>query len=160
MGYYAEYSGTIQIKETPPDEIMQGLYDTFESVNLYTSKTTGQTELDISGYTKYYDGEVYHALDLLKPLVIDGEIAYVGEDGTHWRFKMDEEGWFEDDGEIVYASDLPLSNKEKQSDFIGLIIDKMQDVLDHPKWPTISGEWYDEIAADLKDLMKQWKVFS
>lgn len=152
MGYYAEYSGSVQLKEKPSGELIDELRNTFETVDLWTSNNTGITELDIGGYHKYYENEVYEALNKLSPIVQEGEIHYVGEDGSHWRFKLNDGGWFEENGFVFYDSNLPVRNE-----FINQVIDRVQSCLKHSEGDMNS--WRKELTDSLTDLTNQWQVF-
>ena len=49
--------------------------------------------------------------------------------------------------------------QQDKEEFIGRIIDVMQDCLDNPRGEIINGGWYDEICDELTAIMKYWKVF-
>ena len=156
MGYYADYNGYLCFKENPSNEVLSNLIDVFS----YDGFDKTSVSAYFSGHGKYYEDNVYEALLNVKPYIKDGEFIFNGEDDCHWRIKFKNGSWDEENGDIYYSSDLPLLNSgENQGEFIGEIIDIMQDCIDNPEGDIIKGEWYDKIANELVDLMKQWKVF-
>ena len=52
-----------------------------------------------------------------------------------------------------------MNKKYNKEEFIGRIIDIMQDCIDNTRGDIIEGRWYDEIYDELVDLIKAWKVF-
>lgn len=151
MGYYASYSGSLKLKENIDQDDKNELYDAFEDLE-YDEKTK---LLCISGHSKYYEDEIETALNYIKNNVEEGSIEFTGEDDCHWRFIFKNGSFTEESGYLMYDSDFPEKN-----DFLGKIIDVIQDTLDNPKGEIIEGEWYDEIKGELEELMKNWHVFS
>ena len=114
--------------------------------------------MSVGDYSKYYEDDTYEVLDKIAPLVESGEIEYSGEDESHWRFIFKDGTWNEEYGYIHYESELTKAEEDKE-EFLGRIIDVMQDCLDDPKGKTIEGDWYDKIHSELEFIMKAWEVF-
>ena len=154
MGYYASGSGTIKVKEEPAENTIKIINNAFENVDYYEK----EKEINICGYEKYYEESVYDAIEAIRPITISGNIEFKGEDDCIWRFYFKDGNWIEESGEIYYESDLPTVKTDKE-EFLGSIIDVIQDQIDNPKGEIITGEWYDDIYDKLKSIMEAWKVF-
>ena len=154
MGYYASSSGTIKVKEEPAEDTMKIIKNAFENVDYYEK----EKEVDVCGYEKYYEESVYDALEAIKPITISGDIEFKGDDDYFWRFYFKDGNWIEESGKIYYESDLPTVKTDKE-EFLGSIIDVIQDQIDNPKGEIITGEWYDAVYDELKSIMEAWKVF-
>ena len=154
MSYWANYSGTIKCKDSILPEIIDLFSEYFENA-YYDNK---DNEFDIDGYTRYYGEDVSKALEIINPYCISGDINFHGDDGEHWRFIYKDGEWRKEEGLIFYESDLPqpAGNKEE---FLGCIIDVIQDCLDNPEGKRIEGQWHDKVSDELSAIMEHWKVF-
>lgn len=155
MGYYATWGGVLGMKEAPPKTAMRDLNNVFEDAYYDSKKKT----LELYGHEKYHEDDVYNALNEIKDIVESGEIEFTGEDDSHWRIYKEDDEWREESGAVYYESEINTAQNDKD-EFIGRIIDIIQDSIDNPKGDTIKGEWYDEIADEITSIMKTWKVFS
>ena len=117
MGYYASGNGSITFKDKltreERDAVFQLLSDAFacDWCDLKDGNNVS-TSFSIWNSEKYYDDEVRHALDSAAETaeIKDGEIEYVGEDGSLWRFiyrphdltTVGRGRWEEQSGRVVY----------------------------------------------------------
>lgn len=154
MGYYAGYSGVINCKERLPEEIFNEFSEYFE--NVYYNENT--KELTMDGFDKYYPDSVKEILCKIAPYCESICVDYNGEDNSYWRFVLEHGELTEDNGLVFYESDLSYANQNRD-EFLGQIIDVIQDCLDNPEGKTIEGVWYDKIHDELESIMKSWKVF-
>lgn len=132
MGYYANYSGSIETKPMSQQDVKRFLaaIDSEEITGLLTEAPTPyafeQWEVDgiskdstvdaiayyitIWGDEKYYDDDVRTFLNAIAPYTKSGEIEYNGEDNTLWRFAFRDGEWYEDNGYVSYIdSVVPIS---------------------------------------------------
>ena len=154
MGYYADYDGYIKFKNVPSDEDLDKLRYAFGEC--YRSE---ETMFAVYGHEKYYEETIIDYLDRINELTEYGEIEYYGEDNCHWRFVFTDGEWIEEQGFVYYESELNKAKDDKE-EFLGRIIDVMQDCLDNPKGETIEGTWYDNVKKELESIMYAWKVFT
>lgn len=152
MGYYATWGGQIKFKDKPSKDIIEKINDCFVCYD------QNENTLSVGDYSKYYEDAAYEVLDKIAPLVESGEIEYSGEDESHWRFIFKDGTWNEEYGYIHYESELTKAEEDKE-EFLGRIIDVMQDCFDDQKGKTIEGDWYDKIHSELESIMKAWEVF-
>lgn len=112
MGYYADGNGCITFKrklsENDISRIEEILNEAFEDVSVWERQDTGRYEADISDYGgKYYEDSVINALASLAEEfeLKSGEIEYVGEDQSLWRFiwRQKTNTWEEQTGHVVYS---------------------------------------------------------
>lgn len=153
MGYYATWGGQIKFKEKPSEKIINKVNDCFVCYQ------KDDKVLHVGDYSKYYEEDATGTLTEIAPLVESGEIEYSGEDDNHWRFIFKDGTWDEEYGSVYYESEMSTAQEDKE-EFLGRIIDVMQDALDHPKGETIDGKWYDDIKKELESIMRAWKVFT
>jgi hypothetical protein len=153
MGYYASGNGTINFKEEPSEELLKNFGWVIDYYK-YDNKS-----ISVGFNDKYNEDAIEAALNELAPYTKSGEMEFVGEDGAIWRFIFDKDEWKEESGTRMYDSEIPDFRGDRKDDFIGYIIDIIQDTMDNPRGEIIEGEWYDRVAAELEDLMYNWKVF-
>lgn len=113
MGYYANGSGNILFTSALSDEdyktVGDILSETFEydgfQARRETSVSKPQTTIDFWVDGKYYQSSVEDTLNKMIPFGIkDGEICYVGEDQSMWRFIFRDTKWVEENGYIEYGN--------------------------------------------------------
>ena len=150
MGYCASWDGTIKFKQDITNEIIEECEYVFNELHYEPAEKT----LTLYGNGKYHSDEVIYFLDAIKNITESGEVKFCGDDGAHWRFIFRENKWIEESGDVYYDSFVV-----DKDEFIGQIIDIIQDCLDEKRGETIEGEWYDEVAEKLKNIMKAWDVF-
>lgn len=156
MGYTAEWGGHVVFNKAPSEEILSKIKYVFNDI--YRSE---EKIISVGGYDKYHEEDVYELLDGIAKDTESGEIEYSGEDNSYWRFIFKDGKWIEESGWIYYESELPKINTAQgdKEEFLGRIIDVMQDCLDEHKGETIEGETYDNIRNKLTAIMKAWCVF-
>ena len=155
MGYYARYSGYVIFKEKPSEELFSQIDCYFEDVYF----NENELRLDVSGNDKYYSENIEEILNNLEPITKSGEINYMGEDDCVWRFIFKDNEWRDENGTILYDSEINLANTDRK-EFLGRIIDIMQDYcVDNRQGDIIKDRWYDEIEYELEELMQTNKVF-
>lgn len=136
MGYYANYSGSIETKPMSQQDVKRFLaaIDSEESTGLLTEAptpyafeqwevnetfkdSTGDAiayDIAIWGDEKYYDDDVRKFLNAIAPYTKSGEIEYDGEDNTLWRFAFRGGEWYEDSGYVSYVdSAVPISEPKE-----------------------------------------------
>lgn len=155
MGYYASWIGSIKMKEAPEKSTISDLKYIFDDV-YYDSK---KKVIELSGHDKYREEDVCVALNLIREITESGEIDYTGEDDSHWRIYFKDGEWEDESGAVYYDSEIHLAQDDKD-EFLGRIIDVIQDCLDNKKGEIIEGDWYNQIVKELEAIMRAWKVFS
>lgn len=111
MSYYANGSGTINLccaAEEIPSDVLAELN---EVIDAYAYGP----ELDLHFDGKYYEYEVFDALDKIKEYAVGGSIEFHGENYCFWRIFFDEEKkeWTECSGVRFWdLSDLGLTVEE------------------------------------------------
>ena len=150
MGYSASWDGHIKFKKDITNNIIEECEYVFTELHHDPVNKT----LEFYGNGKYHDDEVYSFLNRITNITESGEIKFHGEDDTHWRFIFKDNEWKEESGKVCYESD--FGDKDE---FIGRIIDVIQDCIDNPRGYIIKDEWYDEVAGELEDIMKAWDIF-
>lgn len=112
MGYYATGSGYILFTSALPDEDYKTVRDILSETFVYdgfqarreTSTSKPQTIIYLEVDGKYYQDGVKDTLGKMIPFGIkDGEICYVGEDQSMWRFIFRDTKWVEENGYIEYG---------------------------------------------------------
>lgn len=108
MGYEAHGGGTImfakQLSSREREKLAQILEDCFE-YDIYEDKYRDKkTVADIWDSEKYYGDVVEETLETVSKRfkVEQGEIEYVGEDDSLWRFIYQNGEWKEQNGYVVY----------------------------------------------------------
>ena len=116
MGYYAKGNGSI----TFSGEMSKEKLESIRAVLIKEYETdaiifNGDTSFDLWSDGKYYETEVDSVLREITKFgkIKSGEVDYIGEDDSVWRFKhkqypFGEYGngtWVEQKGQIVYYSD-------------------------------------------------------
>ena len=152
MGYSASWGGYIRFKEEPSNEIEKKID---KELNVYYKENN---TINVGNDGKYHDDEVFSLLNEIKDLVEDGMIEYNGEDHANWRIYFKNGNWLEETGYVYYESEIDTAQNDQQ-EFIGSIIDIIQDCIDNPHGEVINGDWYDKVSGKLNDLMYEWKVF-
>lgn len=153
MGYYATWGGMIKFKVKPSKEIITELKHIFNE----TYYDSDRRYFDFGGEDKYDEEKFSAILEKINPITERGEIEFTGEDNSHWRWIFKDGLWKDESGYVYYDSEINEA-RENREEFIGRIIDLVQDCIDDPKGETICGEWYDEIYDELYAIMKAWKV--
>lgn len=109
MGYYANGSGTMTFmcaSDAKLKEVGNLLSDAWFEYTVENVSSEGKYTIDFYADNKYHGDEIDALLAAIAQLVsmTDGELAYVGEDGEHWRFvyKPADMSWHEQNGYIVY----------------------------------------------------------
>ena len=87
-GYPGEYAGSVYIDRIECELIPEGRSE----------------EIYILGDVKYRDDQIKEFLEILKPYTSAGEIDFVGEDNTLWRYWFEDGVWYEEDGYIRYSN--------------------------------------------------------
>ena len=153
MSYYANYSGNIKFSNIVPKELIKEADEIFE--NFYYDENDGSA--DFGGNDRYSEDDMYRYFEKITPYTLSGEIEYVGEDNSIWRFIFKDGEWREESGRIEYGDSKEIS-LSLRPEFIGQIIDIFDDEID-PDKPTFTGKKYDNLDKKLTDLMKGWRVF-
>ena len=91
MGYYASGDGRIYLNrnltEIEKDRIGEIFDESFDEVYAY------EDVIDlVKHYNKYYDGDTMNTLkfflDEFRKDIVKGDIEFVGEDNTNWKFSL------------------------------------------------------------------------
>ena len=89
MGYYANGSGNVELRDSEFKEIVKNvLSDTFET---FTSGSPNDLTVSVFIDDKYYKDSVLETLEKIAPYISEGEIEYHGEDEAAWRFVFTQE---------------------------------------------------------------------
>ena len=109
MGYTARYDGEIYVRSSVSKETLESLRkllsdaltDNFELINCndFISYTIYPDE------TKYHSIEVWEMLREFAPYTVGGELRFMGEDESIWKFVFQNNVWEEIPGYIVFSSD-------------------------------------------------------
>lgn len=112
MGYYADGSGAVTFQSVLSDADIEKLRavldDGFFEYDVYHNAPCSNYDgVDLWSGDKYHDDEAWKTLNSLVPFGIrSGEIEYVGEDRSFWRFiwKESPDGgfWKEQSGWVEY----------------------------------------------------------
>lgn len=110
MSYYANGSGTITFKpgtdEDKINEIFDRYYDyQFDGSEVWFDKSVDRLVLDFNHHENYHEEDVNDLLRDLTPFVEGGELNFIGEDNSMWRFRFDGEGFEEENGDVIFESD-------------------------------------------------------
>lgn len=110
MSYYANGSGTITFKPgTTEDEInliLDKYFDYhFDDSELWTDQSVNRVVLDFNHHENYHGEVIDDLLRDLSPFVESGELDFIGEDNSMWRFRFDGEGFEEENGDVIFESD-------------------------------------------------------
>ena len=101
MGYCANWDGSITFKTMPDKERMKALHE--ELCQTYVNGPT----VYYSGYARYHAEDIDAVLESVAPSTESGEIYFTGDDGAHWRFVFKDDKWIEEEGYVIYESELP-----------------------------------------------------
>lgn len=93
-----------------------GYHDVFTRED--PAQQTFYIEMSFDG--KYQEESITGLLDALSPYTVEGEFAYCGEDGAHWRLLFSGARWVEQSGEITYTD---LAAPKKSAPFPALVED-------------------------------------
>lgn len=152
MGYFAQGAGTIYLKESLPEKIKRDFEYEYGYADIYGNA------LEFSGSGNYHEDDVTKLLNGIIPYAESGYVEYTGEDDTHWRFVLSNGEWNESNGRVVYDDEPRLSlNNSDKAEFIGTLIDKVEDVLGKED-PFIVGEKYDKLKTAFTDVLHEWNV--
>lgn len=134
MGYYANGKGNVTFKEVLSEEkynkAKEILSEAFECDGVREFQMTNTTEpatyFDLWNFEKYYGDEVERALRDVAKLgeIADGEIDYVGEDDSLWRFIYRNGSWYEENGSVVY----PATNLSYERLAVEIVDGKVREV--------------------------------
>jgi len=150
MSYYASYSGEIKIKLNGFNKAADKACEIFDEVSAY------KNELDISGYSKFYGDDIEKFLASIAADTIEGELRYIGEDSTYWKYTFVDGEWKEYDGDIVYINEEQAPKEINLSELAGQLIDQVQDTL--PLGFEIKGNVYDKLKSKLIDTLRNWNL--
>lgn len=152
MGYYAQGSGTIYLKDALPERLRQDFEYEFGYVDIYGSA------LEFSGDGNYHEDDVLKLLNQAIPYAESGIVEYVGEDDTHWRFVLQNGEWNENNGRVIYDNEPKLGlNSTEKAELIGTLIDKVEDVFNKDN-AVIVGETYDKLKTAFADVLHRWNI--
>ena len=115
MSYYAKYNGEIHFKKGSAEDIRNmieeepvlyilGIYDAKEPRELGTIKDEN-FYIIYGGDEKYHEDDIKEMLRSFAPYVEIGEIEFVGEDDSLWRFIFKDGKWYEENGLVIYDED-------------------------------------------------------
>lgn len=96
-------------------------------------------------------------LDELKPYISEGLIEYTGEEDTHWHFSFKDGEWTESNGRIIY-DDEPFIQKTETEEFIGQLIDQVEDIIASSDTVVFKGNKFDELKKKFAEVLSNWKV--
>lgn len=153
MGYYATWDGYIKTTKVPSEEVLNEIDNCFGDYSFEDKKC-----ISVYGTAKYYEEDVLGCLESIESITEEGEIQFTGEDTTHWRWIFKDGAWKEESGNVYFDSD--VFDMSQKDEFLGRIIDVIQDCIDNPQGDIIKGDWYDKISDELDSIMKAWKVYS
>ena len=97
MGDYATAQGSVKLKERKDYAKVADELRPYYEINDYDF-----TNICFGNYGKYYEDEVEAILNAILPHISEGEVEYVGDDNTYWRFILKNGEWVEQNGHIVY----------------------------------------------------------
>ena len=178
MGYEAYGSGYINyinpLSEEKKNIIEDIAQDFWFDVNAY-DKAQGMVDVWYDG--NYHDDSVQDFLRRMSEVgaVMEGALAFVGEDDEHWRFVYDtaSKSWKEESGHVFYGDQFPVSANDRE-EFLGQIIDTFEDFLDDKKVTirndekedsehddvNIYGTDYGNLESKLEAIMIRWRVLA
>lgn len=165
MGYYAQGEGVISFKEKPTEKQLETLKNV-----LYMKDGCfywQDNDLYLSYNEKYYESDIYAALDSLTSFIVSGYVEFAGEDGEHWRFVFRNNKWEEESGQIVYGKKIPAEIKEENIvEFYDEIIDAVEEVFEKhsDEWnredPMLVDAAYYETIEKFDKIMKKWGIYA
>lgn len=130
MGYYATGGGCITLKQFCTKKQSDDAVDTLSYDFGYIDSSGCNLYLNFDG--KYYEGilEGLNKAAEQAPFLC-GEIEFIGEDGSHWRYTFNQEtnSFIEEFGSVVWDGEAPLKWEEAPA-FVGEIIDAFEDFLE------------------------------
>ena len=160
MGYYANGGGTIKLKEALPTE--------FELPEKFNNIWDREVNIDKDGKTiwvsfneKYYEEWFEDLFKLFEGNTESGCIELTGEDGCVWRLKYLDGEWHEENGRVIYDSDVVTNfNSEQKKELVGQLIDCVEDILSDgkPSESYIEGALYDKLSSRITDTLVNWRI--
>lgn len=108
MGYYADGDGSVDFRGPLDDRKCKSIDQILGTVFEFDRQkfSDGSVSYSIWDYEKYYGDDVESCLREVAQLaeIESGEIRYLGEDGSVWRFLYKKPGnvWVEQNGHVVY----------------------------------------------------------
>lgn len=176
MGYYAKGSGQLVFSSALSDDKVKKIKDILDQ-NLFEFDCDGKN-FDIWCYCKYYDEEIYSALEEISEVakLQAGYIEYCGEDDAHWRFKFSpkKRKWLEQNGRVVYDGDTTSQSKQSRHKIVIQLPNGYQLVAERNTDPSYNreifigitdgnGVWWQDLAVvrnayEITDNLKtKWK---
>ena len=151
MGYYAYGAGEVTLIKELPEQVLKDIEYVYGYAGRY--KDTLSFSID----SNYHENDVTELLDELKPYISKGLVEYTGEDATHWRFSFKDGEWTEYDGRIIY-DDEPFIQKTETEEFIGQLIDQVEDIIASSNTVIFKGNKFDELKKKFAEVLSNWKV--
>ena len=151
MGYYAYGAGEVTLIKELPEQVLKDVKDIYSYTERY--KDTLFFSID----SNYHEDDVVGLLDELKPYISEGLVEYTGEEDTHWRFSFKDGEWTEFNGRTVY-DDEPFIQKTETEEFIGQLIDQVEDIIASSNTVVFKGNKFDELKKKFTEVLSNWKV--
>lgn len=165
MGYYVKGEGVITLKEKPTEKQLETLKNVLYAADGYFDWQDNDLYLFSNG--KYYESEIYAALDSLTSFIAAGCVKFAGEDGAHWRFVFRNNEWEKENGQIVYGKKIPAEIKEENIiEFYDDVIDAVEEVFEKhsDEWnredPMLVDAAYYETIEKFDEIMKKWGLYA
>ena len=160
MGYYANGGGNIKLKEALPAEFK--LPEEFINwCDCDVSIDKDNKTIWVSFNEKYSEEWFEELFKLFESNTESGCIELTGEDGCVWRFKYLDSEWHEENGRVVYDSDVVTNfNSEQKNELVGQLIDCVEDILSDgkPSETYIEGALYDKLSSRITDTLVNWRI--
>lgn len=106
MGYYANGTGSVVFDRILSDNEKRLMSDelAYFELDWFDDHKTDQTCLSIWNDGKYYSEIVEEILEYISKFanIVEGEIDYIGEDYSMWRYIYQNGSWEEQYGHVVY----------------------------------------------------------
>ena len=102
MSYYANYGGTITVKDAQDCEAVMDIIEKYELFDDIVVSARSGKKIGVSGYQKYYDYDFKKLYKEIGEYVEEADIYFTGEDGPPWKHTFEDGEWKEYSGEVVY----------------------------------------------------------
>jgi len=157
MGYYATGGGCLELKSTPPNDIIEDAYAIFCDVGLHN----GEKELNLCFDGKYHNDDIEDWNNRVVPYVNRGQIEFCGDDDCHWKYVFKDGEWDIGYGNVVYDNEPALFLSEKDKD---KLLDEILSTIDSGS--STDGKPSVNSAAPtnttpksrLIDVLKKWRI--